>query len=457
MAKKPAATKQIETLVHEGASRKNIPTAEFQSVMDKAQQTPLRIAYERRNRDLDPQLVWRGKDEQDWSDLVVPAPPLYIQEKVHPKVLLDDLLRQTKADVKAADAQFDLFSDFNGIPKGADKTEFYAHDQNWSTWQLQCWEDYRDVKRLGRKTLLAEKQRKMLWTIFEKVRGQLADKGLLTLATIFSKTAEQIQSRKHPPFDYAVIDEAQDVGVPELRFLAALGGDRPDSLFFAGDLGQRIFQQPFSWKALGVDVRGRSHTLRINYRTSHQIRRQADRLLPSELADMDGNTESRRGTVSVFNGPEPIISIFTSEQDEAAAVGKWIADLLKDGFQPHEIGVFVRSENQIPRARQAVGLSMAKAVELNDNNDPRSGLVAISPMHLAKGLEFRAVAVMACDDEVIPSQERIESITDAADLEDVYNTERHLLYVACTRARDRLFITGLDPASEFLDDLCMQS
>ena len=132
MAKKPAVTKQVETLVHEGASRKNIPTAEFQSVMDKAQQTPLRIAYERRNRDLDPQLVWRGKDEQDWSDLVVPAPPLYIQEKVHPKVLIDDLLRQTKADVKAADAQFDLFSDFNGIPKGADKTEFYAHDQNWS-------------------------------------------------------------------------------------------------------------------------------------------------------------------------------------------------------------------------------------------------------------------------------------------------------------------------------------
>lgn len=332
----------------------------------------------------------------------------------------------------------------------------------WDEWlnvvdacQLQNWEDYRDVKRLGRKTRLAEKQRKILWTIFEQVKHQLAAQKMLTMAAVFSQTAEKLQHRKNPPFDYAVIDESQDVGVPELRFLAALGGDRPDSLFFAGDLGQRIFQQPFSWKALGVDVRGRSHTLRINYRTSHQIRRQADRLLPQELADVDGNAENRRGTVSVFNGPEPEIRIFNSEQEESSSVGQWISGLLKEGFQPQEIGVFVRSDAQIQRARQAVSQSGAKAVELNENTDTRFGSVAISPMHLAKGLEFRAVAVMACDDEVIPLQERIESIADSGDLEDVYNTERHLLYVACTRARDRLLITGIDPASEFLADLSL--
>jgi hypothetical protein len=330
----------------------------------------------------------------------------------------------------------------------------------WDEWlnvvdacQLQSWEDYREVKRLGRKTRLAEKQRKILWTIFEQVQQQLVAQKLLTMAAVFSQTAEKLQHRKNPPFDYAVIDESQDVGVPEMRFLAALGGDRPDSLFFAGDLGQRIFQQPFSWKALGVDVRGRSHTLRINYRTSHQIRRQADRLLPQELADVDGNAENRRGTVSVFNGPEPEIRIFNSEQEESSFVGQWISGLLTEGFQPQEIGVFVRSEGQIPRACQAVSQSGAQSVELNEKTDTRFGSVAISPMHLAKGLEFRAVAVMACDDEVIPLQERIESISDSGDLEEVYNTERHLLYVACTRARDRLLITGLDPASEFLGDL----
>jgi adenine-specific DNA-methyltransferase len=131
MAKKSTA-KTVVTIKHDADKRKNIPTAEFQSVLKKEEQHPIRLAYERRNRDLDPQLVWRGKDEQDWSDLVVHAPPLYIQEKVHPKVLIDDLLRRTAVDTKAAEHQIDMFSDFNGIPRDADKTEFYAHDQNWS-------------------------------------------------------------------------------------------------------------------------------------------------------------------------------------------------------------------------------------------------------------------------------------------------------------------------------------
>jgi len=124
--------KTVETLTHEEASRKNIPTAEFQSVMHKEEQSPIRVAYERRNRDLDPQLVWRGKDEQDWSDLVTHAPPIYIQEKVHPKVLIDDLLRRSAAGQKAAEDQFDLFADFNGVPEGNAKTEFYQHDANWT-------------------------------------------------------------------------------------------------------------------------------------------------------------------------------------------------------------------------------------------------------------------------------------------------------------------------------------
>ncbi|WDT76884.1 MAG: site-specific DNA-methyltransferase [Candidatus Manganitrophus sp.] len=131
--KKNPTTKSVEALKHDEAKRKNIPTAEYQSVLQKEEQNPVRVAYERRNRDLDPQLVWRGKDEQDWSDLVVHAPPLYIQEKVHPKALIDDLLRETRErQYEAGELTPDLFADFNGIPKGVDKTEFYQHDQNWS-------------------------------------------------------------------------------------------------------------------------------------------------------------------------------------------------------------------------------------------------------------------------------------------------------------------------------------
>jgi adenine-specific DNA-methyltransferase len=132
MAKKPL---DVETLTHD-ATRKNIPTAEFESIMREQDKTPIQLAYERRNRDLDPQLVWRGKDMEDWSDLIVQAPPLYIQEKVHPKVIIDDLKRASKnrADAKAtAEApQFDMFADFNGLPDAEAATEFYAHDQHWS-------------------------------------------------------------------------------------------------------------------------------------------------------------------------------------------------------------------------------------------------------------------------------------------------------------------------------------
>ena len=132
MAKKGSTRKTVETITHDESKRKNIPSAEHQSVLRPDDARPRPVKYPR-NTDLDPQFVWRGKDEQDWSDLVVYAPPLYVQEKVHPKVLIDDLLRQTKeVHAEASGAQTDLFADFNGIPEGVDKTEFYQHDQNWS-------------------------------------------------------------------------------------------------------------------------------------------------------------------------------------------------------------------------------------------------------------------------------------------------------------------------------------
>lgn len=361
-------------------------------------------------------------------------------------------------------------------------------EQVVDAWQLDNWEAYRDVARLGRKTRLPEAQRKVLWAIFERVRAELKARKLVTQAEAFTCLANCSQTQlrgpiplgapaslpasspsvvqrpragrdagapreNKTPYDYAVVDEAQDVGVAQLRFFAALGGGRPDALFFASDLGQRIFQQPFSWKSLGVDIRGRSRTLRVNYRTSHQIREQADRLLAPTLTDVDGNVDVRNDTVSVFNGPPPIIRAFNNEDDEVEAVGTWIAENAKGGMLPHEFGVFVRSAGQFQRAIAAVEKSGMGYTILDDHVETKTNHVSISTMHLAKGLEFRAVVVMACDDEVLPLQERIETVGDDADLQEVYDTERHLLYVACTRARDLLLVTSVEPASEFLDDL----
>lgn len=320
------------------------------------------------------------------------------------------------------------------------------------TWQLHTWDQYRDAKRLGRKTRLSEPQRRMLWQVFEGVLGQMQAAGACTMAMIFSKLALALGSRATPVFDHVVVDEAQDISPSQLRFLAAIAGDRPNGLFFAGDLGQRIFQTPFSWKSVGVDVRGRSRNLTVNYRTSHQIRMQADRLLGPEVADVDGNVENRKGTVSVFNGPAPMIKGFESEAAEIKAVGDWINSRCTEGGLPNEIAIFVRSQNQIERAVAACEHAEVAFNILDDRVTTAPNAVSISTMHLAKGLEFRVVAVMACDDEVVPLQERIESITDNADLEEVYNTERHLLYVACTRARDQLLVSGVNPTSEFLAD-----
>ena len=319
--------------------------------------------------------------------------------------------------------------------------------------QLPSWEAYRDASRLGRKTRLGEKQRHMLWAVFDDVRAALVAQNLVTWSHIFGRLASGMVAGKPGPYGFVVVDEAQDISMPEAGFLAAVAGSKPDGLFFTGDLGQRIFQQPFSWKAMGIDVRGRSHTLRINYRTSHQIRTQADRLLPNVVSDVDGTQDSRRGTVSLFDGPSPVIRVFDNEAAETSAVGAWIADRIRAGCAPDEIAILVRSLGQVGRARAAAKAAGAKATEFDDKAQSAVGTVSISPMHLAKGLEFRAVAVIACDDEVIPLQERVESVVDEADLEEVYETERHLLYVACTRARDSLWVSGVTPESEFLRDV----
>jgi len=361
------------------------------------------------------------------------------QPNIAPAAVVHGLLRKAAAQVEGA--KFSAHFLFNEWAEVVDAQ------------QLASWEAYRDAPRLGRKTRLGEKQRQILWSIFEIVGAGLRAQKLVTWAHIFGRLTEQAAAGKSLGYDFAVVDEAQDLSMPEARFLAALAGGKPDGLFFAGDLGQRIFQQPFSWKSLGLDVRGRSHSLRINYRTSHQIRTRADRLLPGVVSDVDGMQENRRGTVSLFDGPPPVVRLFKSEPAEGAAVGAWIAERLREGYAPHEISVLVRSIEQMSRARAAVKAADTKALELDEKVEVTPGAVSICQMHLAKGLEFRAVAVMACDDEVLPLQERVEAVTDEADLLEVYETERHLLYVACTRARDSLWVSGVEPESEFLRDM----
>jgi hypothetical protein len=320
-------------------------------------------------------------------------------------------------------------------------------------WGLDSWEPYRDVTRLGRRTRLPEARRQELWRIFEAVLDGLAKQGLSTHSQVFHSLAKRLLVTRNPPYQHVVVDEAQDLSIAQLKFLATFGAAQPNALFFAGDLGQRIFQQPFSWKSVGVDVRGRSRHLRVNYRTSHQIRQKADRLLAPEITDADGVADLRTDTVSVFNGPNPSVRICANGKEEQETVTEWIAAILKEGISAHEIGLFVRSHTELSRARNAATAAGMKYKVLDEHVETTSGFASIATMHLAKGLEFRAVATIACDEEILPSQARMEQVGEDGDLQEVYDSERQLLYVACTRARDRLLVTGIGPASEFLADL----
>jgi superfamily I DNA/RNA helicase len=326
-------------------------------------------------------------------------------------------------------------------------------DQVVDARQLRTWDAYRSVPRLGRKVRLPESARARAWAVFERVWTELDALDLTTEATVYQGLAGAYASGGTAPYGHVVLDEAQDASAAQLRFLAQLVGDRPNGLFFAGDLGQRIFQQPFSWLSVGVDVRGRARTLKVNYRTSHQIRTRADRLLDARSDDVDGETQERRGTISVFDGVEPRVERFADADVEARSVGAWLRGRVEAGVLPHEVGVFVRHEGLLERAHAAVARAGLEAAVLDGDANPPEGQVAVATMHRAKGLEYRAVAVMACDEDVLPLAERLATASDMNELQEVHETERHLLYVAATRARDELWVSGVAPGSDYLADL----
>ena len=307
-------------------------------------------------------------------------------------------------------------------------------------WGLDTLDAYLAISRMGRNARLGPNQRARLWPVFQSVKDTLKTERYTTWASVFAQLANTLARREVKPFGHIVIDEAQDLAPAELRFFAKLSPAKADGLFLSGDIGQRIFQHPFSWASLGVDVRGRSFTLKVCYRTSQQIRRAADKLLPTVMRDRDELEDERRGIISVFAGPLPEVGKFDTDTAEAEAVRKKVQVWLGEGIAPHEIGVFVRTTRLVPRARAALA------------GTPGEAQITTAPMNLAKGLEFRAVVVMACDEGVLPLDERVADAADEAELNDIYETERRLLYVACTRAREHLLLTCIAPGSEYLLD-----
>jgi len=315
-------------------------------------------------------------------------------------------------------------------------------------YDVNSFNDYRQIARVGRGTPLQVRQRMRVWKVLDKVRQQLAE-GRMTFARLCHRVADEFAA-DGSPFTHVIADETQDFGPAELRLLRTLAPDVPNSLMLVGDNGQRIYTARASLKASGIDVVGRSSILKLNYRTTEQIRRRADRLLPKELIDIDGDTETR-ATISLLRGAEPELLDFASPKQEIAAIASRLEHYLSSGFQPRDIALFARTKSLLAeRVQPALDMCGYPGAMLSADATPPEDQLAIGTMHRAKGLEFKIVIVMACEDGVIPLPKALSDSPDEAERKLVLEQERNLLYVAATRAREQLLISYVGAPSEFL-------
>lgn len=313
--------------------------------------------------------------------------------------------------------------------------------------QIRSLEDYQRAIRRGVHTRLSAERRRAIWSVIEEAYDFInRENGWVTVDQMFGELAEACRANPKVPryFTHIVVDECQDLCEVELDFLTAYLGEQ-GAFFFAGDIGQRIIHYSFPWKPHGIDLRGRSRVLKVNYRTTHEIRSMADCLTNMDGRDADEIEQKRKGTISLLSGPKPEIAQFESVEAEIDGVAAWLDHLARDlSVPPEAIALFVRSEHETERAVRAVDKSVFGGC---------SARPTICQMFHAKGLEYRAAVVMACDNGVIPLPDRLAEADLVAGLEEIYDTERNLLYVACTRARDYLLVTSAGVPSELLLDM----
>jgi superfamily I DNA/RNA helicase len=284
-----------------------------------------------------------------------------------------------------------------------------------------------------------------LWPALARVRELLASRQLRTWSDLCWEVVELLDAAAEPPYRHVVADEVQDFGPAELRLLRALAPAGPDDVFLAGDAHQRIYQPRSGFARAGLEVRGRTTTLRLNYRTTDQIRRTAERIL-GHPTDPDA-----RPATSLLAGPEPEIRCVNGVPDEIRVVAAWIQKLVSTGYRPGEIAIFARTGQLLrDRARPAVANAGHHAHELADHADPDPKHVAIGTMHRSKGLQYRAVAIIGVEAGELPLERVLDRQADEAARAAFLELERNLLYVACTRARERLLVTGVREMSRFL-------
>jgi len=312
---------------------------------------------------------------------------------------------------------------------------------------LTEWEQYRKAKRTGRGTALTVAQRRMVWALFEELRSALQARRSADRATLCAEAERYVREGKvASDWDAVIVDEIQDLRAPEVRLAQALCAGSEQNLLLTGDAGQRIYPGGFSLRALGINVRGRSHVLRINYRTTAQIRGLADVIGTSAPDDLDGGTQDHKRVLSLRTGPVPTYCRYGAPSEELDAAARWITQCTLNGIALHEIACLARTNRRVAALGHFLDRHRIAHQELG-RDELADDAVVLGTMHRAKGLEFRAVLVYDCGEGSLPPTGALEDAYDDKAWEDLHDQDRQLLYVAMTRARDILRFTWSGPIS----------
>lgn len=310
-------------------------------------------------------------------------------------------------------------------------------------WGLYTWDLYKNFPRSGRGVPLTARERRQLFDVFQGVWEELEAKGLMTFNGLLHRLRAKAEAGELPRFRAAVVDEAQDLGPAELLFLRALVEESPDNLFFALDPAQRIYRPPLSWQAMGLDVRGRSIRLKVNYRTTREIAQTAERLLPPEVE------EEVREVLSLLQGPRPSIRSFANQEACTKDLVAWVRNHLDFGVPPEEIGVLTRIWSLAEHVQETLKAQGIPATLLSDREEQAAG-VRVGTVHSAKGLEFRAVAVFGANRNLFPLDSLLKRTASEQERAEFRETDRNLLYVALSRAREALWVGYWGEPSPFL-------
>jgi len=310
-------------------------------------------------------------------------------------------------------------------------------------WGLYTWESYRGFPRTGQGVPLSARERLRLFQAFQKVWQRLEAEGKQTFGGLLHRLQEKGEAGELPRFRAVVVDEAQDLGPAELMWIKTLAHEAPDNLFFALDAAQRIYKNPLSWQALGLEIRGRSIRLKVNYRTTREIARVAESVLPQQVE------EEMRDVLSLLKGPAPEIRGFKDQEACALEAVRWVRWLLDQGLRPSEIAVLARSKrlaSDLAGVLEEEGLPTAP---LSDKEESGEGILYGS-VHGAKGREFKAVVVFGANRNLFPLERLVREASSERDREAAVDKERNLLYVALSRARERVWVGYWGEPSPFL-------